>query len=161
MRSVDTAKGIWLDYLAARVGLKRPATTDAAQDERFGFTGPTQSRGFDQAPFAGDEANASVFPLGDESFRRLIKARGILVIGDGSCATFFRAVRIIDPGAIVRDNRNMVVDVLTDNETDFEVAEAARALPRNAGVLVRYLAKGAFGFDDAGEGFDQAPFRTA
>ena len=69
MRHIDTAEGVWLDYLGVRVGIRRPATTDPSADLRFGFTGPTQSRGFDTVPFSGDAANAAVYPLPDGVFQ--------------------------------------------------------------------------------------------
>ena len=91
MRHIDTAEGVWLDYLGARVGLRRPATTDPEQDTRFGFDGP--GSGFDQVPFRGARESEAVFPMGDEQYRCFIRARGILVLGDGTTQTFAKAVR--------------------------------------------------------------------
>ena len=76
MHGIDHAEGVWLDYLGLRVGLRRPATTDPSQDLRFGFEGTPQARGFDQVPFAGDEANAAIYPLHDRIFRNFVRARG-------------------------------------------------------------------------------------
>ena len=160
MRDIDKAEGVWLDYLGVRVGLDRPATTDPAQDARFGFTGPMQSTGFDNAPFAGSEANAQVYPLPDAIFRRFIKARAVLVLGDGTIQTFGKAVRRIDPGATVQDNRDMTVRIVTDLQDFLELADRCGALPRSGGVRIIYAARGVFGYDEAGEGFDQAPFRA-
>ena len=133
MRHIDTAEGVWLDYLGVRVGIRRPATTDPSADLRFGFTGPTQSRGFDTVPFSGDAANAAVYPLPDAVFRRFVRSRAVLVLGDGSVQTFAKGVRQIDPSARVRDNRDMTVSVYSDLAVFFELADAVNALPKNCG----------------------------
>ena len=83
---IDTAEGVWLDYLGTRLGLKRPATTDPALDDRFGFD--MAGLGFDQAPFRGDAANDAVYPLPDAVYRKLLRARAILLLGDGTIQTF-------------------------------------------------------------------------
>ena len=159
-RHIDTAEGVWLDYLGVRVGLRRSATTDPSADERFGFTGPTQARGFDQSPFSGDDVNDAVFPLPDEVYRRFIRARATLVLGDGTFSTFQKAVRQVDPSARAVDNRDMSVTVYTGEETFIRLADTSGALPRTAGVKIIYLAREAFGFDDSGVGFDLGPFRV-
>ena len=158
MRSVETAEGVWLDYIGLRVGLRRPVTADPAADERFGFEGPSQSRGFDLAPFKGDVANDAVYPLNDGLFRKFIKARALLVLGDGTFATFAKAVKLIDPGASVQDKRNMTVRVVTSIRSFLELADSNGALPRTAGVMIEYADRGRFGFDNAGVSFDQGAF---
>ena len=89
-------------------------------------------------------------------FRKIIKARAILDKSGGDFPTFARACRAIDPLAGVKDNRDMTVTVSTDFQDDFTHAENAGALPRSAGVRVIYEDASKFGFDGAGEGFDQA-----
>ena len=156
MGNVNTAEGIWLDYIAARVGIQRPATTDPAVDERFGFD--QAGTGFDQAPYRGVAANDAVYPLPDALFRRLVRARIVLLLGDGTIATFTRAAREIDPTASVQDNRDMTVRVVTSNQPLMELADTSGALPRTAGVRIRYADRGRFGYDLAGVGFDQGPY---
>ena len=156
MHEIDAAEGVWLDYLGGRVGLRRPYTTDPAQDERFGFD--EAGVGFDNAPFRGDAANDAVYSLSDSLFRRLVKARAQLVLGDGTFQTFAKAVMIIDDTAQLRDLRDMTVRISTSNRRLLELADSAGALPRNAGVRIRYVERGKFGFDEAGVGFDQGPF---
>ena len=161
--SIDTAVGVWLDYIGVRMGLPRPATSDPAQDVRFGFAGPTQARGFDLAPFKGDAVNDAVYPLPDAVYRKFIKSRAILVLSDGTAQTFGKAVREIDPGANVQDQRNMVIRVVTDavQRPFLELADLVGALPRSAGVLIEYASRGTFGMSDdpdsdeqSGVGFD-------
>ena len=134
MTLIDQAVGVFLDYLGARVGVDRPSTNDPSMDARWGFTGPMQSKGFDTVPFKGDQVNDAVYPLGDTIFRRFVKARAVLVLGDGTEQTFTKGVRYIDPAAQVRDNRDMSITVLTDRQVFLELADTAGALPRTAGV---------------------------
>ena len=159
MRSIDGAEGVWLDWLAARLGLTRPATSDPSADPRFGFDDAGDP--FDNQPFRGDAVNDSFYPLPDSLFRRLLRARAILILGDGTTATFGRAVRAIDDGAQVTDNRDMTVRIVTTQEELFELADSAGALPRTAGVLIIYADPERFGFDAAGQPFDNAPFRAS
>ena len=153
MRDIATAEGVWLDYLGVRVGLRRPSTTDPSADLRFGFD--DAGSGFDQARFRGDAVNDAVYPLPDTIFRRFVKARALLVLGDGTYQTFAKAVRVIDPGADVQDRRDMSLRIVTDQQAFLKLADTAGALPRTAGVELVYADRGRFGFDDAGEPFDQ------
>jgi len=153
---IDAAEGQWLDHISTRLGMERPATTDPAPDERFGFD--EAGSGFDQAPFRGVAANDAVYPLPDDAFRRLLKARTVLLATDGTVTFFARAVREIDPTASVQDRRDMSVRVVTNTPALMELAETAGALPRTAGVAVDFVDRQRFGFDEAGVGFDQGPF---
>ena len=136
MQAVDDAEGVWLDYLGARVGVDRPATSNPAADLRFGFD--DAGRGFDQVPFRGAAASDAVFPLHDATYRAFVKARGILVLGDGTIQTFVQAIHQIDPDATVVDNRDMTVTVTTTLQEDIELADEIEALPRTAGVRIIY-----------------------
>ena len=156
MHRIDDAEGVWLDYLGVRLGVRRPATSDPAQDDRFGFD--LAGLGFGQAPFRGDVANDSVYPLPDAIFRCFIKARAILDLADGTIQTFTKAVRCIDPSASVQDNRNMSVRVVTVRREALELADEIGALPRTAGVKIIWADVGRFGFDSAGVPFDVGPF---
>lgn len=156
MQRIETAEGVWLDYLGVRLGIRRPVTSDPAQDDRFGFD--MAGEGFDQAPFRGVSENDAVYPLPDVIFRKLLRARAILVLGDGTCQTFSRAVRAIDDGASVQDRRDMTVRVVTSMRRFLELADECGALPRSAGVMIEYADRGRFGFDQAGVGFDRGPF---
>ena len=136
MQDVDEAVGVWLDRIGKKVGIIRPEITDPALDPRFGFD--QAGRGFDQVPFRGAMANDAVFPMPDSVFRRLVKARAITVLGDGTAQTFRQAVLQVDPGATVVDNRNMTLTVTTTQQAILEVADSIGAMPRTAGVDVIY-----------------------
>ena len=157
-RQIEKAEGVHLDAIGRRLGLLRPSTQDRAQDARWGFDEAGEA--FDQVPFAGDAANDAVFPLPDAAYRRLLRARAITLLSDGTIAALAESVRAIDPGADVQDNRNMTVRVVTSQRALLELADSSRALARNAGVQLIYGERGRFGFDEAGVGFDQGPYAT-
>ena len=156
MLDLDQSVGVWLDARGEQLGLPRPATTAPAMDPRWGFD--DAGTGFDQVPFQGEPQNDAVFPLPDAVYRQFVKARALTVRGDGTCATFVRAVRMIDPGADVQDKRNRTVRIVTDRQQLLQLADTTGALPRVAGVAITYADRGRFGFDDTGVGFDQGPF---
>ena len=159
MRTIENAEGVWLDFLGRKLGIDRPTISVSATSARFGFEGATRATGFDRAPFHGSREEDPIVPLPDALFRRLVRARGVVVRFDGSIQMFVRACRHIDPSCSVVDNRDMTVTIVTDEQDFFELAESAGALPRTAGVGIIYSQLGLFGFEGIGEGFDQAPFR--
>ena len=155
--SIDKAEGVWLDYLGARVGLERPESYNPALDDRFGFDDAGQP--FDSHPFLGVDTAATVsFPIADDIYRRIIRARGISVLSDGNLEDFERAVLAIDNTASVGDRQNMTVRVVTDDDFILTLADAIGALPRPAGVQLVIAPRGQFGYDEAGVPFDQGPF---
>ena len=156
MLHLDTAEGVWLDRIGAVLGLARPAVSDPAQDPRWGFD--AAGEGFDQVPFRGVAASDALFPLADVHYRQLLRARAILVHGDGTPSTYTRAVHEIDPGAAVVDQRNMQVSVTTDRQWLLALADEVGALPRSAGVGILWKDRGRFGYDSAGEPFDRGAF---
>ena len=156
MLDIDTAEGVWLDYIGVRLGMVRPSTTDPAIDRRFGFD--DAGLGFDNVPFRGVSENDAVYPLPDVLYRKLLKARAVLLLGDGTVQTFARGVRMIDPSASVQDQRNMTVRVVTSMRSLIVLADQFGALPRTGGVDIVYVDRGRFGYDLAGVPFDQGPF---
>ena len=134
MRDLDEAEGIWVDRLGAIVGYDRPATENPALDQRWGFEGAGEP--FDRHPFRG--VVDAIYPLPDTVYKRFIRARAVLVLGDGTLQTFRRAVQHIDPDVTVVDNRDMTVTVTTTLRELLELADATGALPRTAGVRIIY-----------------------
>ena len=155
-RQIETATGISLDYLGRRLGIERPPTSDPSQDTRFGFE--TAGEGFDQVPFGGDAENEALFPLPDSIYRRLLRARTIALLSDGTLNYLINSIRAIDPSAIVQDRRDMTIRVVTDFQSILELADDVGALARNAGVRINYVSTNRFGFDDVGDAYDQAPY---
>ena len=159
MWHIDTAEGVWLDYIGGRLGVERPAVVSPSQDPRWGFEGVPQARPFDLAPFRGATENAALFPLNDSLYRRVLKARGLTTISAATLANFEDAVHMISANAIITDTRDMTATIRTDDTALLRLADDLDALPRPAGVRIVYQALTAFGFEGAGVGFDQGPFR--
>ena len=159
MLDIETAEGVWLDFLAKRVGIDRPLITNSDDDDRFGWRGPSQAMGFDSAPFRGELATADKYPLPDITFRKFVKARGILDKTGGDFPTFQRACHAIDSDSQAVDNRNMTVTIKTSLQDEFQLADTIGALPRAAGVQIIYTEFPTFGMKGAGEGFDRVRMR--
>ena len=157
--TIERAEGVWLDAIGVRLGLPRPSSTRGASDPRFGFD--DAGTGFDQAPFSGSEENAARAPIGDELYRKLLRARSFALQSTGKPRDFRNAVLAVDPSASVQDKHNMTVRVVTSLGWQIELADEVSALGRPAGVLMTIADRGRFGFDDAGTGFDQGPFSSA
>lgn len=138
MGDLDDAEGVWLDLIGLRLGLERPSTSDPTLDRRFGFDAAGEP--FDTFPYRGSVANDAFYPLADELYRSLLRARGITVLSDGTTASFTRAVWFIDADAIVVDNRDMTVTVTTSRVDFLTLADRIGALPRPLGVAVTYVA---------------------
>ena len=157
---IDSANGVWLDRIGLRFGLERPYTTQLQVDARFGFEGVMRARGFDTAPFSGDAVSESLFPLPDVVFRRIIRARAIAVTYDGSFSAFRLAAAALDPSVSIRDNLDMSMTIVTFQPWLFRLADTIGALPRTAGVLIQYRDRERFGYDEAGQPFDQGFFTS-
>lgn len=136
MRDIDQAEGVWLDYLGLLVGVKRPGVSDPTLDERFGFD--TAGETFDTAPFRGAAVNDAIYPLPDPVYRRMVKARTITVLSDGTIFSLAKAVKQVDATANVFDFRDMTVLVGTSQRRFMELADEIGALPRTAGVRILY-----------------------
>ena len=134
--SVESAEGVWLDWIGLRVGLVRPSTTNPTLDVRFGFD--EAGTGFDQAPFEGITANAEVYPLVDNVFRRLVVARAHTLFAATTLPDLRTAIQIIDPAATVTDNWDMTISVSTDYQGLIELADSLGCLPRPLGVGLVY-----------------------
>ena len=133
---IETAEGVYLDYIGERMGIIRPYITQSLTDDRFGFAPGTF--GFDQAPFKGGPNTDIANALSDIEFRKILRARGILLFGDGSLDTLERASLALDEDAIVIDNYDMTVTITTNISWFFNVALMVDALPKNVGVDIIY-----------------------
>jgi len=154
MQVVDTAEGVWLDYIGERLGMPRPFVTEVG--DRFGFSSYQQA--YDQAPYAGSQQNADTAPMADHSYRRILQARAYALTSRGSFRDLENACRAIDPDCVVFDNLDMTIRVTTRLQGLMEIAHRVGALPLAAGVAIDFDSQGLFGFDDSGQPFDIAPF---
>ena len=152
--SVNTAVGVWLDYVASRVGLRRP--TDSTNIPAFGFD--EAGRPFKSAPFRGQTPGTAV-GISDESFRPLVKARFIALTSSGGPNDILRCARFIDPEATLHDNKDLSITLFSDQVDALKRAYALGCIPVAAGVLLKFLPQSYFGFDEAGQPFGSAPLR--
>lgn len=133
MRSLDTAMGVYLDYLGARLGVQRPYILSSADTlARFDQTGA----GFDQGRFAALLALEERSPLDDTRYRAMLKARAEYdeQSGGGTLDVMTRAAQRIDSAATVVDADNMTFTITTRLTSDMQLADDVGALPRPAGV---------------------------
>ncbi len=159
--NVLTAQEIWLDRIGERLKLGRPFVNDTSI-QRFGFD--DAGAGFDQEPFnsinLGGETGVS-----DDIYRALLIARGMQLITDGSITSVDEVLQIAFGSGHYIDNQNLTVSVRFDRVFDLNgitILLNTGLLTKPAGVRILRVfstyADGAFGFDDAGVGFDQTPF---
>ena len=135
MRSLDTAVGVYLDYLGERLGVPRPQVQSSSEVlARFDQTGT----GFEHGRFASLAQLEALEPLDDARYRALLKARAEYDERSGSCTldVMTRAAQHVDAQAVVTDNYNMTVTVTTSLTADMQRARDTGALPRPAGVGV-------------------------
>ena len=114
----DSASGVWLDHIGARLGMPRPATL-VTDFDFFGFDA-SGGVGFDQGIFATvNLALSPRVPVGDDYYRRLIRLRVETILGDGTIQSLESAARKVFPQAQYRDHGDMtftVVGVPTEDE---------------------------------------------
>ena len=156
--SLEHAKGVWLDYLGERLGVRRPWTTRSATDPSFGFD--DAGVGFDQGVMHDERGILPTGPIGDNLFLKLLRARVFTLLSLGTIDDMRWAVEVIDPSASVRDNHDMSFDLYTSMSYEIGLADSYGCLPRPSGVRMDVVERGAFGFDDAGVGFDQGRMKT-
>ena len=138
LQRFDIANGAFLDYLGDRIGLKRPSVEAATRSARVGFD--LSGSAFDQAPFVdaklGDLEERE--PAGDALYRRLLEARAIMLLSDGSAPLYLKALQAIDPAASLVDNHDMTATITTALEDDVTLARETGALQDPLGVEVAY-----------------------
>ena len=132
MMLLDFAVGVWLDYLGEWLQLRRP-TILSADLVFFGFH--AAGVGFNQAPFAPSFPTGDTHvPLGDQLYRRLLKARGLALRSWGTLPHYLAAAQQIDPDALVFDNQDRSFTVVTSVPREIRLATLLRALPVPAGI---------------------------
>ena len=135
---IDTAEGVWLDFIGERLMLPRPAT-DITNFAFFGFHG-SGGVGFDQGPFATVvEALSPRGPVGDEFYRKLLMMRAEALLADSTVERLSYAVEHVFPGTSYRDGGDMTAEVQgayqgLDSRSLLEALDIAGGLPSPAGV---------------------------
>lgn len=134
MWNVDTAYGYGLDVWGRIVGLPAGRTLQVANASFFGFAESGTSVGFGQGQFYGVNPVTSNYQLSDTQFRRLIKAKALANISNGSIQSM-----------------NQILLTLFAGRDQCYVQDGSAPPTSN------------FGFKETGtaSGFGQAPFYTA
>lgn len=98
---IDKAENVVLDALGSLLGVSRPFIRDDSV-ETFGWS--DDSTTFGQAPFADTSEASPTRPMSDISYRRLLKARGIAVIGRGTLPDIQRSATNLFTRTYVHEN---------------------------------------------------------
>ena len=159
--SVLNAEGFWLDRIGERFDIERPAI-GAGEYAVFGFEG--NGVGFDQGPFTPDTGGGT--PIADDTYRRLILARGGQLLTDGSSPSLDNILNVAFGSGHYIDNQDLSVTVRIDGdfrEDQLDLIVDTGLLTKPSGVRITDVIivpnSGFFGFDGSGGvGFDQAPF---
>ena len=109
---IETADGVWLDYIGERLGITRPAVMGTEFSAGyFGFAG-SEGVGFDQGIFATvNPALSPRVPAGDTLYRKLLRLRALELLADGSVSALEVAVREVFPALSYQDLAGMEVAV--------------------------------------------------
>lgn len=108
--NVDTAQGYGLDVWGRIVGINR--VLQVSTGSWFGFEEAGDAEGFNVAPFWGGDRSTENYRLDDETYRRLIIAKAMANISDGSIPSINAILRYLFPyrggNAYVNDGRSYV-----------------------------------------------------
>jgi hypothetical protein len=139
--NVDTAQGIGLDIWGRIVGVSRVLRLPGSE-KYFGFSEATDMYPFNEGIFFGGGTLTNNFALSDNAYRRLILAKALANICDGS----IRAINQIlinlfsDYGnCYVTDGNDMTMTYTFGGSlsvVDFAIVSQSGVLPRPAGVSV-------------------------
>ena len=108
-----------------------PGVSDPTMDPRFGFDAAGEP--FDTAPFRGAAINDAIYPLPDPVYRRMVKARAVAVLSDGTIYSFAKAVKEVDANANVYDFRNMSVMIGTEQRRFMAARRQHRCVAAHGG----------------------------
>jgi hypothetical protein len=137
--NVDSAQGYGLDVWGRIVGvsrvLKLPGTGDF-----FGFSESIDAHSFNEAPFYGGSALTDNFSLSDQAYRKLILAKALANICDGSIPAINQILINLFSAygnCYVTDGGDMTMTYTfgaTLSQVDFAIVSQSGVLPRPAGV---------------------------
>ena len=137
MTRIDTAEGVWLDYIGERLEMPRPSTT-STDYAFFGFDG-SGGVGFDQGPFATViDALSPRVPVGDEYYRIVLRMRSAALLADATVPGLEGVVQQDFPEASYQDGGDMTATLrITDPRTQLlAILSAIDAWPKPGGVAL-------------------------
>lgn len=139
--NVDTAQGRGLDVWGRIVGVSRTIAV-ANTDEYFGFEegGDPNYQPFNTAPFFSGQPTTDNFDLTDSAYRRLIFAKALTNISDGSIPAINQMLVNLFPNrgnCFVRDNLDMTMTFVFQfvlSPVELGIVLGAGVLPKPTGV---------------------------
>ena len=170
--SIDTATGIWLDYVGYRLGVFQRPSYEQVTTLTFGFNGTQGDNGatFGQAPFIN--ALKGNIPFDDDQFRAFLKCISQQQISNSTRESFKDTLEpFFGDNIVIQDSPSgevMTIDlIIITDRTDEEqnaVFDAGIFNAQPTGVLLNIVYNGieAFGFNGTqfigSKTFGQAPF---
>lgn len=139
--NVDTAEYIGLDIWGRIVGVTRVLRLPTGE-KYLGFKGATDMYTFNEGIFYGGGNLTNNYALSDGAFRKLILAKALANICDGSIPAINQILINLFPGygnCYVTDGENMTMTYTfsaTLSLVDFAIVAQSGVLPRPAGVAV-------------------------
>lgn len=140
--NVDTAQGYGLDVWGRIVGVSRVLRLPSA-GVYFGFSESIDAYPFDEGIFYGGGSLTNNFALSDEAYRRLILAKALANISDGSIPSINQILinLFADPygNCYVTDGEDMTMTYTFSTRlspVDYAIVSQSGVLPRPAGVSV-------------------------
>ena len=107
---IETAEGVWMDWIGERLGQPRPHT-DLENYHFFGFEG-SSGVGFDQGILASVNPFLSPrVPVGDEFYKCILMIRSRFLLSDGSAPSLEHVLRAWFPEATVEDSQDMSITI--------------------------------------------------
>jgi hypothetical protein len=137
--NVDTAVAHGLDVWGRIVGVSRVLQLPSVGDY-FGFSESGDAHSFDEAPFYGGGTLTQNYALSDAAYRRLILAKALANICDGSIPAINQIlINLFSQygNCYVTDGGNMTMTYTFGShlsQVDFAIVSQSGVLPRPAGV---------------------------
>lgn len=138
--NVDTAEGLGLDIWGRIVGVNRVVYI-ASDDKYLGFKDALPSSvPFGSGTFYPDNASSQAYPLADIDYRKLIFAKALYNITDGSTKAINQILLNLFPGrgnCYVAETGLMQIEYTFEfplNPIDFAIVNSSGVLPKPTGV---------------------------
>lgn len=138
--NVDTAQGYGLDVWGRIVGVSRVLKLPGTGGDFFGFAESIDAHSLNEAPFYGGGTLTNNFSLSDGAYRKLILAKALANICDGSIPAINQILINLFSAygnCYVTDGGDMTMTYTfgaTLSEVDFAIVSQSGVLPRPAGV---------------------------
>ncbi len=140
--SLDTAEGVWLDYIGERLGLPRPGKRVdlTIPQQYFGFGSGTTRTSFDDAPYFSNLGRAmeALEPVVDNWYRSMLRGRGLSLRLGTSVTEFEQILAVVFTGGgyIEESIGGVTANVSESREGYVDVVRRIGLLPSTAGITL-------------------------